>query len=165
MIALVRVDNRLVHGQVLEAWLPRLGARRLLVADDEAAASPLARAAMTLAVPGEVAAEVRSVEAVDWVALAAAPERVLVLFREVAELERAAGRGLAAALAPIVNIGNIHSGPGRRPVTPSVFLRAEELAALQRLAARGFRVEARAVPADSPTDVEEMGRRFQRAPG
>ena len=34
MIALVRVDNRLVHGQVLEAWLPRLGARRLLVADD-----------------------------------------------------------------------------------------------------------------------------------
>lgn len=165
MIALVRVDNRLVHGQVLEAWLPRLGARRLLVADDEAAASPLAQAAMTLAVPGEVAAEVRAVDAVDWAALAAAPERVLVLFREVADLERAVGRGLGAATPPDVNVGNVHFGPGRRPITPSVFLRAEEVAALRRLAARGFRVEARAVPSDSATDVEEMERRFQRAPG
>ncbi len=164
MIALVRVDNRLLHGQVLEAWLPRLGARRLVVADDEAAASPLAQAAMTLAVPGEVAAEVRAVEAVDWAALAAAPERILVLFREVADLERAAARGLAD-LAPDVNVGNVHFGPGRRPVTPSVFLRAEELGALRRLAAAGLRVEARAVPGDSPTDVEEMERRFQRAPG
>ena len=51
MIALVRVDNRLLHGQILEAWLPRLGAREVVVADDDAAASPLARAAMTLALP------------------------------------------------------------------------------------------------------------------
>ena len=51
MIALVRVDNRLVHGQILEAWMPRLRATALVVADDDAARSPLARAAMTLAVP------------------------------------------------------------------------------------------------------------------
>ena len=73
MIALLRVDNRLVHGQVLEAWVPRLGARRIVVVDDEAAANPLALAAVTLAVPGELAAEVLPVDAVDWAALAAAP--------------------------------------------------------------------------------------------
>ena len=45
-IALVRIDNRLVHGQVLEAWVPALSAQGILVADDEVAANPLARAAM-----------------------------------------------------------------------------------------------------------------------
>ncbi|HEX8536183.1 MAG TPA: PTS sugar transporter subunit IIB, partial [Cystobacter sp.] len=50
MISLVRVDNRLFHGQVVEAWLPHLKVSRVIVADDEAAASPLVRAAMALAV-------------------------------------------------------------------------------------------------------------------
>jgi len=165
VIVLLRVDNRLVHGQVLEAWLPRLGARRLLVADDEAARSPLAQAAMTLAVPEEVATEVREVEAVDWAAAAAAAEKVLVLFREVGDLRRAVGRGLSAARAPLVNLGNVHHARERRPVTPSVYLSRDELDALRDLAAQGFRVEARAVPSDSPTDVEEMGRRFHQASG
>ena len=46
MIALVRVDNRLLHGQILEAWVPRLRIQRIAIADDMAAGSPLALAAM-----------------------------------------------------------------------------------------------------------------------
>ncbi|HEY6104451.1 MAG TPA: PTS sugar transporter subunit IIB, partial [Anaeromyxobacteraceae bacterium] len=87
MIALVRVDNRLLHGQVLEAWLPRLSARSVLVADDDAARSPLARAAMTLALPAELSASVLPLGEVHWSDLAASPDRVLVLVREVADLE------------------------------------------------------------------------------
>jgi len=165
VIALVRVDNRLIHGQILEAWLPSLRARRVLVADDEAARSPLSRAALTLALPDAIPAEVVPVEAADWAAAAAAPVPVLVLFREVEALRRGFGRGLTPALAPRVNVGNVHYGPGRRQITPSVFLREEELLMLRDLAAAGFRVEARAVPSDSPTDVEEMGRRFHQAKG
>ncbi len=165
MIALVRVDNRLIHGQILEAWLPALRARRVLVADDEAARSPLSRAALTLALPDDIPAEVVPVESADWAGAAAAPVPVLVLFREVEALRRAFGRGLSPSIAPKVNLGNVHFGPGRRPITPSLFLREEELLMLRDLAAAGFRVEARAIPSDSPTDVEEMGRRFHLAKG
>src|SRR6266516_4057738 len=71
MIALLRVDNRLLHGQILEAWVPRLKIGRIVVADDEAAASRLARAAMTLCLPPELAADVVPVGQVDYAALAA----------------------------------------------------------------------------------------------
>jgi len=162
VIALVRVDNRLIHGQILETWLPALRARRVLVADDEAARSPLSRNALTLALPDAIPAEVVPVDGVDWVAAAASPELVLVLFREVEALRRGLGRGLTPAIAPKVNVGNVHFGPGRRQITPSVFLREEELLMLRDLAAAGFQVEARAVPGDSPTDVEEMARRFRQ---
>jgi len=163
MIALVRIDNRLVHGQVVEAWVPRLGARAILVADDAAAASPLAQAALALALPQEIPVDVVPLDAADWGAAAARPEPVLVIFREVAGLARAAGRGLTPALAPRVNVGNVHFAPGRRGLSPSLFLGAEELEALRALAAAGFSLEARALPSDPPADLAELERRWQAA--
>ena len=164
MIALVRVDNRLLHGQVLEAWLPRLSARSVLVADDEAACSPLARAAMTLALPDELPAAVLAVAEVRWEDLAASPERVLVLVREVADLERAAAAGLTPERARTLNVGNVHYAAGRRPITPSVYLSGGEVEVLSRLAARGFAVEVRAVPGEPPLGLDEIERRYKSAP-
>ena len=140
MISLVRVDNRLLHGQVLEAWMPKLGATTVVVADDEAALSPLARAAMTLCVPCEVPARVERMAAVDFAALADSKAIVLLLVRDVAGLLEATRRGLTPARAPLLNLGNIHFAMGRRPVTPSVYLTAGELEALKELAAAGYTV-------------------------
>lgn len=163
MIALVRVDNRLLHGQVLETWLPILPARSVVVADDDAARSPLARAAMTLALPPEVPAAVLPLAEVRWADLAASPERVLVLVREVADLEKAAAAGLTPERARTLNVGNVHYASGRRPITPSVYLSGDEVEALRRLAGRGFAVEARAVPGEPPLGLPEIERRWRAA--
>ena len=163
MIALVRVDNRLLHGQVLEAWMPRLGATSVVVADDEAALSPLARAAMTLCVPCETPARIDRLAAVDFAALAESSAVVLVLVRDVAGLLEATAHGLTPARAPRLNLGNVHFAMGRRPVTPSVFLTAAELETLKGLAAAGYVIEARAVPTDAPVGLEELERRYAAA--
>lgn len=164
MITLVRVDNRLLHGQILETWIPRLGIGEVIVADDEAAGSPLARAAMTLCVPPDLPARILAVRDVPWSALAAGRAPVLVLVRDVAALLAARAAGLTPSIAPAVNLGNVHFAPGRRPVTPSVFLAGEEVDALRRLAAEGFRIEARAIPSESPAGMGEIERRYAAAP-
>jgi N-acetylgalactosamine PTS system EIIB component len=163
VIPLVRVDNRLLHGQVLEAWIPRLAAGSVVVADDEAAGSPLAQAAMTLCCPDEVPVRVLPMAQVDFAALAAEPGVVLLLVRDVAGLTAAAARGLTPAQAPRLNLGNIHHSAGRRPVSPSVFLSEGELEALRALAAAGFQVEARAIPTDAPAGLDELARRYAAA--
>jgi len=163
VIALARVDERLVHGQVLVGWVPHLGARRVVVADDAAAANPLARAAMTLALPPGVEAAVESLRSVDWAALARSTEVVLVVLRDVAAAEAALAAGLTPERSAVLNVGNVHYSPGRRKVTPSVFLSEAELEGLRRLAAGGFRVEARAVPLDAPIDLAEIERRWNAA--
>jgi PTS system mannose-specific IIB component len=163
VIALVRVDNRLLHGQVLEAWMPKLGATTVVVADDEAAASPLARAAMTLCVPCEIPARIERLGNVDFAALAASKAVALLLVRDVAGLVEATRRGLTPARAPRLNLGNIHFASGRRPVTPSLYLTGEELEALKGLAAAGYTVEARAVPTEAPLGLEELERRYAAA--
>lgn len=163
MIVLVRVDNRLLHGQILEAWVPRLRVQKVVVADDAASRNPLALAAMTLCVPPELPIEVKPVDALDYAALAADRTRTLLLFRDVADLARAREKGLTAQLAPNVNVGNVHFAPGRHPVTPSVFLADPELAALKALSGDGFAIEARAIPAESPAGMAEIERRYAAA--
>ena len=163
MIALIRVDNRLLHGQILEAWAPRLKIKRVVVADDEAAASPLAQAAMLLCLPPTIRAQVVPVARVDYAQLAASPEAVLLLFREVSALEGAVAAGLTPALAPRVNLGNVHYSLGRRAVTPSLFLSREEIAAVEALSARGFAVEARAVPSDAPAGARQLAQKYDAA--
>jgi len=163
VIALARIDERLVHGQVLVGWVPQLGARRVVVADDEAARSQLARAAMTLALPPGVQAAVEPAGAVDWDALASSADPVIVVMRAASEAERAFAAGMTPARVPVLNVGNVHYSQGRRQITPSVFLSGPEVDALRRLAAAGFRVEARAVPLDAPIDLAEIERRWNAA--
>jgi PTS system mannose-specific IIB component len=163
VIALVRVDNRLLHGQILEAWVPRLGIDHVIVADDEASQSPLAQAAMTLCVPPELPVRIQPLAAVDFAALAQKSGKVLVLVRDVAGLVRAKGSGLTPAVAPRLNLGNVHFGPGRKQVTPSIFLAGDEVAMLRGLADDGFEVEARAIPSEAPAGIGDIERRYAAA--
>jgi PTS system mannose-specific IIB component len=163
VIPIVRVDNRLLHGQVLESWVPRLQVQRVVVADDEAAGSPLARAAMTLCAPAGLDVEVLPMDQLDLAGLAGAKAAVLLLVRDVAGLVAAVRRGLTPRLARRLNLGNVHYAAGRKAVSPSLFLTADELSALQQLAEQGFEVEAAALPTDPPAGLAELARRFQGA--
>ena len=162
MIALVRVDNRLIHGQVVEAWLPDLKIARILVADDGAAGNPLTRAAMGLAVPPPVTVDIAPLSTAEFAAAVTCPERVLVLLRDVAAALRARERGLVIAT---LNLGNVHFAPGRVQVSSSVFLSPGELVALRALAASGSSVEVRAVPREKMLGMAEVEAKLAGAPG
>jgi mannose/fructose/N-acetylgalactosamine-specific phosphotransferase system component IIB len=160
VITLVRVDNRLIHGQVVEAWLPFLKVSRVVVADDEAASSPLIRAAMALAVQSAIEVQILPLAQVDFAALSRDGVRTLVLLRDVASVPFAFAHGLSMEE---LNLGNVHFGTGRRQVSPSVFLAEAELKALQQLSAQGVRVEARAVPAEKPVELLDLTERWAKA--
>jgi PTS system mannose-specific IIB component len=161
-IVLVRVDNRLVHGQVLEAWVPALAVQAILVADDEVAGNPLARAAMGLAMPRKVVFRVAPLAEV--VAMlrpggAGAPAgRTLLLVRDVRAAVALQEGGVALAH---LNLGNVHFSAGREQVTPTVYLDGAEIEALRRLAASGIEIEGRAVPAEAAIPFATIAGRFR----
>ncbi|MBI3180545.1 MAG: PTS sugar transporter subunit IIB [Myxococcales bacterium] len=157
MIVLVRVDNRLIHGQVVETWLPHLKAARVVVADDQAAADPLIRAAMGLAVLKSTEVLIRPLLEVDYPALGEDPVRTLVLIREVAGVVAAREKGLPLQR---LNVGNVHFSVGRAKVSPSVFLSPGEVDQLKMLAQSGAEVEVRAVPADRAIGLTEVQARL-----
>lgn len=157
-LVLVRVDNRLVHGQILSAWVPALDAEALLVIDDEAAANTLVRSAMEIAIPPELRFEVapvsRAAEALSRVPPAA---RTVVLFRDISDALRAHGSGMSF---PRLNIGNVHHSHRRRPVTAAVYLSEEEFEQLEALVGQGVEVELRTLPREPPLLLPEIQRRL-----
>jgi mannose/fructose/N-acetylgalactosamine-specific phosphotransferase system component IIB len=163
-VALVRVDNRLVHGQVLEAWLPALDAHGILVGDDEAAGNVLARSAMALAIPPGISFEVVRLQAAADLLRPGGKgpraSRTLVLLRDVRD---AVALNDAGVPIPKLNVGNVHFGAGRKQVSPSVFLDAGELQALEKLERAGTEVEVRAVPTEPPASLADLKARFAAA--
>ncbi|MBL0349981.1 MAG: PTS sugar transporter subunit IIB [Elusimicrobia bacterium] len=154
-LALVRVDDRLVHGQVIEGWLPVIQAERLVVASDAASADPWQADFIRLAIPDGVRLDVVPVAAAAALLRDAAREkpRVLVLTAGVGDLRR-----LVEAGAPVdtVNLGGVHDGPGRTSVAPHLFLTEGDKDDLRALEARGVRIESRALPTDASVDWKDL---------
>ncbi len=152
MIVLSRVDSRLIHGQVIEAWLPYLNVRRVVVADDDLATDDFAKAAMGLAVPESVEFVTSRIGALNFSALAADPVRTMVLFRDVPAVISGREHGLPDGL---INLGNVHAGPGRAPVSRSVFLSPGEREQLATLGRQGMQIVIQAVPGEKPVGLAQ----------
>jgi len=153
MIILYRVDDRLVHGQVVEGWVPHLKAEELAVISDEIAADELRTAIMRFATPEDVDLKIMTVEA----ACAYMPEaeasgkRVLLLLPGLAEALALTGCGVKI---PSLNIGGMHFSAGKNlSIGKAIFLSDEDCSALRRLSSSGVVIEGRGVPSDSPVDL------------
>ncbi|MBI2361897.1 MAG: PTS sugar transporter subunit IIB [Elusimicrobia bacterium] len=152
MLTLVRIDDRLIHGQVVEGWLPVLKVRRVFVISDSAADDPVQRALMELSLPDGVALEVLTLAAAPAAlkAAAAGGERALVLAPGPQEV-----LALHEAGVPFgsVNVGGLHFAAGTIQLGKAIFLDEEDMDSLEALAGRGVTIEGRAVPSESPLDV------------
>lgn len=152
MLTLVRIDDRLIHGQVVEGWLPVLKAQRVVVVCDQAAADPTTRALMELSVPPSVALDVLTVASAPSTLknAAASPERVLTL---VPGPQEALALHEAGVPFSSVNVGGLHYAAGTVQLGRAIYLDAADIDCLEALASRGVRVEGRAVPSEAPLDV------------
>ena len=154
-LVLVRVDDRLIHGQVLLGWGPALDPARYVVADDGLAADPFERALLEASAPG-TPVEVLGIElaAARLAALSAESGATVVLVRALPEAARLAGAlGRAGALPQAINLGGLHYAPGKTRVHDVVYLDRADRAALAALADLGVRVVVQDVPATRPFDA------------
>ncbi|MBU2549899.1 MAG: PTS sugar transporter subunit IIB [Proteobacteria bacterium] len=147
-IVLARVDCRLIHGQVVEAWLPYTRADCLVVANDRVAEDPMEQAIMTMAVPPSIEVEIVKVKeaAIKGETGAWDDKRVILLFANIQDALASRRQGLRFDW---LNLGNIHCPSGRTQLTCSVCLDDLDLNLLKELSDNGVMLEARRVPQDS----------------
>jgi PTS system mannose-specific IIB component len=145
LITLVRVDDRLLHGQVLHAWVPATGADTLLVVADEERRKVFEREMADLS--GLSSCEIIVLDLAGAVRFlkesAAASAKVLVVLpglRQALELFRA---GITFSR---LNIGNIHHAEFSERLSPSVVITEEEREALEALRSEGVELDMRALP-------------------
>ena len=146
MLSLIRVDDRLIHGQVMAVWVRALNINHILVIDNTTAADAFSQQVMQLAVPSTMRLSIYSVAN----AVAAlhnaeiSDDHVLVLLRDVES---------AADLQPLfrwtaLNLGGSGMSAGRKLIWRSIALSNRQIKLLDRLQTDGVDVYLQMVPSD-----------------
>jgi PTS system mannose-specific IIB component/fructoselysine and glucoselysine-specific PTS system IIB component len=153
-IVLFRVDERLIHGQVVIGCGHQLRPDRYVVVDDGLAESDWEQELYSLGAGGAEVAFLSSDEAPSVLdSMEADDSRTIVLTRDVATMRRLAEHGSMGGRT--VNFGGLHHGPGRRKVLTYVHLSPSEIEDLRAMARAGVRLQARELPDAPRVDLAE----------
>jgi mannose/fructose/N-acetylgalactosamine-specific phosphotransferase system component IIB len=153
-LLLNRIDDRLIHGQVVVGWGQPLDIRFIVLVDDEVAASDWEQDLYRMAVPPEM--EVRFHSTADAMtkldAYRTETQPGILLTGDIATMRELVMRGGVRD----VNVGGIHHRVGRVQHLRYVFLTPTEQEALRDLVAHGAVVTAQDVPAARAVPLEEL---------
>src|SRR5919109_1735041 len=149
-IVLCRVDDRLIHGQVVIGWGRPLNIDLIILVDDQVAASEWEQELYRMAVAPGLEVRFATVaeaakEMPDWQSNG---RRGLVLTGDIETM--AALHAASPQIVHKINLGGIHHRPGRRERLPFVYLTDQELRTLLALEADGAVVTAQDLPTTPP---------------
>jgi PTS system mannose-specific IIB component/fructoselysine and glucoselysine-specific PTS system IIB component len=154
-VVLHRIDDRLIHGQVVVGWGQRMGIGFIVLVDDGVRANVWEQELYRMGVPA--AMDVIFATVAEAAAHAAAwerdPRKGIVLTGDVDTMV-----ALCAAAPAVrqVNVGGIHASEGRTERLRYVFLSEGEAAQLKALAERGVEVTAQDLPTAKPVPIAEL---------
>lgn len=155
-VVLYRIDDRLVHGQVVVGWGRALDLERVILVDDEVAASPWEQDLYRMAMPAGMSVFFSSVSEAgprlaQWNAEGV---RTAVLVGTVEAL--VALYGADPGVLRRINLGGIHHRPGRTERLPYLYLTDAEYAQLAALEANGAQITGQDVPTATPVPLFEL---------
>ena len=154
-IVLFRLDERLIHGQVVVAWGEYLRPERIVIFNNQVASSPWERELYMCCVPPEFQASVYNLEEASQklsngvfdsekvIALVDNPTDILELYKKGVHI-------------PEVNLGGMHYGQGREKILPYLYISKEEKEIFRKLIQEGIGFFCQDVPSAEKRDLKEL---------
>lgn len=154
-IALARIDDRLIHGQVATRWTKETNVTRIIVVSDEVAADNVRKTLLTQVAPPGVTAHVVDIAKMIrvWNNPQYAGERVMLLFTNPTDVERLVEAGVKI---PSVNIGGMAFRQGKTQVNNAVSVDEKDIAAFRKLNEQGIELEVRKVSSDQRLKMMDL---------
>lgn len=154
-VAVYRIDDRLIHGQVVVGWGQPLGATFIVLVDDAVRESEWEQSLYRMGVPSSMEVIFASVDE----AIGHADEwehdtrKGILLVGSVETMERLIQGGVGITK---VNVGGVHHKPGREQRLRYVYLTNAEARVLRELEERGVKVSAQDLPTTRATPLREF---------
>ncbi len=148
MVVLARIDQRLIHGLVVNQWAPALQVKRFMVVDDVLCNNEDIKASMRMAKPAGTGVSVIATETAiaNFKAGKYDGQNVLILVKEPETLIRLLEGGVEI---PKVDLGILFNEDGREPVTKFVALDEKEKQDLEVIRSKGVPIVIQYVPTDA----------------
>jgi len=160
-MVLVRIDDRLIHGQVVENWMKFLKINHVVVVNDLVANDRMQKALFSMAVPEHTKVSILTISQTTEAILNGQFERdrAMLLLTSPQDVLNLINKGVKIEQ---VNVGGIHYSPEKKQILKAISVSREEIKAFQELDRLGVRLEARMVPDDEKMDIMEIIRKEAR---
>lgn len=152
-VVLARVDDRLIHGEVVTAWTPTMRANRIIIVDDEVAKDTFNVRVVKALAPAGTKVFVYDVEkASEKLMVQGLPdERLLVLAKTPVTFHRLIKNGVPLKE---VNLGGAGIRGERKPFINNVSLDPQEVLACEEMQKAGCRVYYQLVPEQGVVEID-----------
>lgn len=155
----MRIDNRLIHGQVTVAWVSYLGADHIIVVNDKVAQDPIQKQLLPNAARGVKTSVLGIDEAIEYLGSEKAQkEKIMVVAKYPSDALELLEKG---ADPKEVIVGNQATIPGTKPkhITRSIAVTEDQAPIYRSIAEKGFNLRAKVMPSDSGMDfVKALGK-------
>ena len=155
MLKLIRIDDRLIHGQVAFTWTPALNIDCIVVANDRAATDEFLKMTLGLAKPAGVKLVIKTIrETIPFLNdVRNSALSILVLIDSVKDAHT-----LVSGVAGIgsINFGGLRAKQGARSVSKAIALTDNDLILIRELLEKGIELEVRQVPTDKKIGIESL---------
>ncbi|BAG13918.1 PTS system mannose/fructose/N-acetylgalactosamine-transporter subunit IIB [Candidatus Endomicrobiellum trichonymphae] len=151
-IVLVRIDDRLVHGQIVQGWLKILDVNIILVVSDIVTLDTMQQMLMTMAVPDNIKLDIKNLKnATNGITngqydkervmiLAVSPSDILYMIEAGADFKS-------------VNVGGMHFISGKRQLLRNLCVNDNDVESLHKIHIKSVEIEGRILPEDEKKDI------------
>jgi len=153
-VVFIRIDDRLIHGQVVEGWLKNMEVDVVAIVSDEVAKDKMQQVLFAMAVPKTIKVSTLAVHAAADMVLSGAceKERVFMLFSNPQDVLRFLKRGVSVHS---VNVGGMHFTEGKRQILKNVSVDKDDVDALHSISELNVELEGRVLPNDERVNVAQ----------
>lgn len=159
-IQLIRIDFRLIHGQVVTKWVKEANANRIVIANDTLAKDEFLGSVYKMAAPSNVKVDIYTVEETvsKWNENQLGEGKILLLMKGVKDC-----RALQTLGFPMteVQIGGLGGGAGRVSTSSGVSLDALDASVIKEMCAEGKHVYIHVVPTQQKIEIEKVIEKLQ----
>ncbi|WP_294562748.1 PTS sugar transporter subunit IIB [uncultured Traorella sp.] len=145
MIRLVRVDHRLLHGQVAFSWTRSLGTDCILIASDKVANDEIHASALKLSKPSGIKMVIKGIEDSAKAINSGVTDKykLMIILGSIADAYMLCKK---VSAIKSINLGGVKSEPGKVQISKAVFVNEEEKKMIRELDSMGIEVEVRMLP-------------------
>ena len=156
----MRVDDRLIHGQVAVMWSKELGIQRIIVASDKIAANAIQVNALKMAAPAGVKAAILPIEKAVGILNdpRSAEMKILVISNDPEDLLKVAEKISEKPVVNVANYGRIGGGPlsSKEKISESVYVTEHDKEVLNKIAGQGLEIIHQPLPSDGRQDFMKL---------
>ena len=160
MIALMRVDDRLLHGQVAFSWLSVIGAKAIVIANDQYASNPMLKMSLTIGKPPGVELLVLDKKQAILKLQNQDVKKAMLIVQNIEDAYEVA-KGLSAVKE--ICIGGVRDGANKRQVYKTVYLNEQEIEMIADLIQQGMSVYIKDVPISKKIENQEIIKKFRES--